>query len=660
MKKSMLLLALALALFSCRNARQSVREQELAFDRLVGTAYTYPDDRTLEIVDSLLAIGEVTEPMADFARGIVNDSQRHSVLAERFYTKSYEALDSERDGWYLFLTVASRLAQMRMTMGDYKGSLEVSTKSMRQAEEAGELTDDFKSTFLWSIAICQNSLNLDESEETCRQVLELMRKNAREEGMEASVNEVIFMFVLLQQQMADGNLERADSLLNRTEELLRLCDIPGNKDIVEEYRLRLKESRISILDMQGKTAQANALFEETLPQFESWPDGLSWAASYLLDKKRYAEAADLYKRVDQLLPDDDRSSVMNLQNIGYTLIPRLMANLGADRKTEVYDIAERISYNYFDALDNDRNDKAAELATIYDTQGKEMQIAHQQAELSRQRLWGALAAFGLITLFFIVYTINRRRAARRLAEVKAAKERIESELRIARDIQMSMVPGIFPRRDGLDMYAEMIPAKEVGGDLYGYVLRGNDLYFCVGDVSGKGVPASLFMAQSARLFRTLATEGMMPSDIAVRMNRELAENNERGMFVTMFIGMIHLDTGRLDYCNCGHNAPVLDGSFLHMKYDNAALGLWEDDPFEGETVEDIRGRRLLVYTDGLNEAENPRQELFGNNRLLQLTAEFHGLGSHEVIDRIKAAVERHRNGAEPNDDLTLMCLYLES
>ena len=197
---------------------------------------------------------------------------------------------------------------------------------------------------------------------------------------------------------------------------------------------------------------------------------------------------------------------------------------------------------------------------------------------------------------------------------------------------MSMVPQEFPQYEGLDMYAVMNAAKEVGGDLYGYLLQGDMLYFCVGDVSGKGVPASLFMAQSARLFRTLATEGMMPVDIAVRMNKGLTENNKRMMFVTMFIGLLHLDTGRLDYCNCGHNQPVVDGEFLEMEFANMPLGLWEDFNFQGETVEDIRGRQLLVYTDGLNEAE----------------------------DMLNEAVEKFRDGAEPSDDLTLMCLRVDA
>ena len=150
---------------------------------------------------------------------------------------------------------------------------------------------------------------------------------------------------------------------------------------------------------------------------------------------------------------------------------------------------------------------------------------------------------------------------------------------------------------------------------------------------------------------------MIPvAEVAAKINVFLAKDNERGMFVTMFIGVANLRTGRLDYCNCGHNAPILDGQFLKMQYDNQPLGLWEDDPFEGETIDDIRGHQLLIYTDGLNEAENTQQELLGNKRLLELMADVQSLDSHQVIDMLKEAVEQHRAGADPNDDLTLMCL----
>ena len=247
-----------------------------------------------------------------------------------------------------------------------------------------------------------------------------------------------------------------------------------------------------------------------------------------------------------------------------------------------------------------------------------------------------------------------------MAEMKAAQERIESELRIARDIQMSMVPSIFPEREGLDMFAQMTPAKEVGGDMYGYVLLGDKLYFAVGDVSGKGVPASLFMAQATRLFRTLAAQGMMPAEICTRMNNALNEDNEQGMFVTMFLGLLDLQTGHLSFCNAGHNPPIVgggdnQGDFLEMQ-PNAPIGLFPDLEYEGEEIESVKGRALFIYTDGLNEAENPQQEQFGDERLLSILRNTHFDSAKQVIESLKEEIENHRKGAEPNDDLTMMCI----
>ena len=241
----------------------------------------------------------------------------------------------------------------------------------------------------------------------------------------------------------------------------------------------------------------------------------------------------------------------------------------------------------------------------------------------------------------------------------AAKASLESELNVAREIQMSMVPRRFPKREGLDLYAEMTPAKQVGGDLYGYALKDDKLYLCLGDVSGKGVPASLFMSQTARLFYTFAKEGMMPADIAIRMNNELAENNDRCMFVTMWIGLVDLCTGHLDFCNCGHNQPVVDDAFLQVAHKNMPIGLMRGFSYQGESIDDIRGRQLLIYTDGLNEAMNPIGDQLGNDRILQLMSTATSLTAKEVIKMLTEAVSQFRDGAEPNDDLTLMYLQLQ-
>jgi serine phosphatase RsbU (regulator of sigma subunit) len=292
-----------------------------------------------------------------------------------------------------------------------------------------------------------------------------------------------------------------------------------------------------------------------------------------------------------------------------------------------------------------------------------MQAERDKMQAERRQLYLILAIILLAVFGGAFYAFSRYRSSKRLAKLRAVQERIEGELKIARDIQMSMVPNQFPDREGLDMFAAMIPAKEVGGDLYGYVMIGDMLYFAVGDVSGKGVPASLFMAQATRLFRTLAAQGMMPNEICTRINSALSgEDNVNGMFVTMFIGMLDLQSGHLSFCNAGHNPPVIgggehNGDFLEM-IPNAPIGLWPDLEYEGEEIDSIKDRPLFIYTDGLNEAENPQQEQFGDERLLDILRNTHFNTSQQVIERLKAEVDKHRNGAEPNDDLTMMCLRL--
>lgn len=239
------------------------------------------------------------------------------------------------------------------------------------------------------------------------------------------------------------------------------------------------------------------------------------------------------------------------------------------------------------------------------------------------------------------------------------KASIERELKVASEIQMSMVPRIFPPfpdREDIDLYASISPAKEVGGDLYDYFIQDEKLNFCVGDVSGKGVPASLFMAVTRNLFRIVAQQGLSPVEIAKQINTILSKDNDQAMFVTMFIGKVDLRTGHLDYCECGHNAPVIDGQFLDMKYHNQPLGLIEDVPFYGESIENIKGKQILLYTDGLNEAENSNQEILGNERLIELMQDMQNMNARQVVDLLTVAVEEHRAGAEPNDDLTLLCL----
>ena len=327
---------------------------------------------------------------------------------------------------------------------------------------------------------------------------------------------------------------------------------------------------------------------------------------------------------------------------------------------------------------HDSKRKLAEMNTIFHVDELKVKQAEEQA---RQQMLSIIIIASIIVLALVIFIYFRQRSAKRLKvahekleethsqlltaydqleETTAAKERIESDLRIARNIQMSMVPSTFPDREDLDLFASMTPAKEVGGDLYGFHLIGDLLYFCLGDVSGKGVPASLFMAQATRLFRTLAAQRLAPASIATQINEALSgEDNTTCMFVTMFIGLIDLTTGHLDFCNAGHNPPVLIGDgeaeFIEM-IPNAPIGMWPGLKYQGEEIADISNRPLFVYTDGLNEAENRQQEQFTDERLLEILKTTPFESAMQTVELLKGEVEKHRDGAEPNDDLTMLCL----
>lgn len=172
------------------------------------------------------------------------------------------------------------------------------------------------------------------------------------------------------------------------------------------------------------------------------------------------------------------------------------------------------------------------------------------------------------------------------------------------------------------------------------------------------------MAQTTRLFHTLASQNLKPAEIATHMNTELTEDNEQGMFVTMFIGLLNLKLNLFEYCNAGHNPPALgnaDGqfSFLDME-SNAPIGLWPGLEYVGESIDFLKGRLLFLYTDGLNEAEDTEQHQFGDDRLLEILHHTHFTSAKQVVEVLAQEVDRHRNGAEPNDDLTMPAFVLLS
>ncbi len=249
-----------------------------------------------------------------------------------------------------------------------------------------------------------------------------------------------------------------------------------------------------------------------------------------------------------------------------------------------------------------------------------------------------------------------------LKRTSVKKERIESELRIAHDIQMTMLPDDFPQRPGLDIYATMTPAKEVGGDLYYYVIDGDQLFFIIGDVAGKGVPGSLHMAVVCTLFRHLAGNYQSAGNIVREINHAVAINNQSAVFVSLFVGVLDLKIHHLTYCNAGHNPPVLihpDGTCRFLQAEvNIPVGVEDHYQYVEQDMDFPEETSLLLYTDGLTEANyidnDGKVQMFGEERVLHDAEKNSKSTAREVVDYLTQHVSIFANGTEQIDDLTLM------
>ena len=246
---------------------------------------------------------------------------------------------------------------------------------------------------------------------------------------------------------------------------------------------------------------------------------------------------------------------------------------------------------------------------------------------------------------------------------RSATSSIESELKIAHDIQMGMLHNVFPpfpNRKEVDIYAALNPAKEVGGDLYEFFIEGDNLYFGIGDVSGKGIPASMLMTVTLSLLRSTAMKSHSPAAAMNLLNLSILENNFSDMFITLWIGVLNLKTGVLKYCNAGHNPPVIinpDGKCGWLKViPNLPVGVLKEFTYKEQSVTLPDKSAVILYTDGVTEAESAEKEFYGKAKLLEVIQRKHNATSCEIIGNILSDVEFHVKDNEPSDDITLLAV----
>ena len=673
------LLFTALPFSGCRNVAKSSSAEAVALINAASEAKDY--ERIETLADSLGKAGKLSKGESNYWQGYAHYQLGQRELAEYYWQEAIRLTEKSTDpnDLHYYAKSASYLTSQLCRYAEYASALHTALPVITRLERMQcDTTSDYTNLLLF--AGCSKTY-FDKEDSLANDMLErayqmhidnIRRKESKTSYRDAVAGIINVAYIWLNVKGYEKGLFWTDRLGNLVQEYRQ--HFPDDNSYTSKQWARYKIFHAIALEGMGRHAEAESEYNEYLETpFSQTLEGLTNASDFLNVAQRWDEAVASYRSIMEYLQKE--LNVYSLDNIQRYLLKKYRAYQMLNKPDSINLTARQICEVLDSAILNNRRLDASELHSIH---VRDMEIVEAEAKSARQRqIYTGLVVIILI-IAFSIYSVYRRRAEQKLhkahealkeaydqlEETTTIKERMESELRIARDIQMSMVPCMFPIYPGLDMYASMMPAREVGGDLYGYMLTDHNLYFAVGDVSGKGVPASLFMAQATRLFQTLAKQGMTPAEICTRINDALSgEDNEGNMFVTMFLGLLDLETGHLSFCNAGHNPPVLgdpvNGCDFIQMHPNAPIGVLPGLEFQGDEIENIKGRPLFVYTDGLNEAENPAHEQFGDDRLLAFLRNCSFESARQVIEDITADIDKHRDGAEPNDDLTMMCLNVK-
>ena len=680
---TLVVMVVAAALFLSGCGVDSKKQERLRREAedIVNEAYKVRDyQRIIELADSLKTLGSMSEGKAYYWLGYAYDRLMQKRMAELYWKKGIAAVknSTEVEDVKVYASIVQRLTTLMNVWGEYEAAHEIALPAIEQLEKLGcDTTSDY-ANLLFFEGCYQNRFGIKEAKaneylaQGYRLHLDLIQRHPY---FVYYRDAIVGLGIICNTYLDIHKYDKAFIWIERIAEL-----IPGYEKVPDgrpgyaerQWSRYYINSAIALegLGRKDEAAKAYQLFQKT--SFSRSAEGHILSSNYLGLAGRWQESADNFSNLNTLM--EEQNFGYSLENIQKMLLKKFEVNRQAGRMDSAKAVGMEIIEHLDSAITQSRRADAIEQEAVHQ---KEQEITAEREQNMRGRQVSRMILVAIIFIIMLIYIIVRHLVGARLEkahnklkiaydqleETTTAKERMESELRIARDIQMSMVPNVFPSVEGIDMYASMTPAKEVGGDLYNFLRKDDKLYFCIGDVSGKGVPASLFMTLATHGFLALASAGRTPAEIATRMNEELSMNNEMGMFVTMFICMYDLKQGRIEYCNAGHNPPIIGNTegqynFLDVKEANAPIGLWPDLEYVGEEMDLPGDCMMLLYTDGLNEAENRQQEQYGEDRIIQLMTSHASQSMHDMIEALKADTDLFRDGAEQNDDLTMLAFHV--
>ena len=629
----MLTAAALMVLTACTSGKPTEEGHTRALRQIQNAHEERDYQELLTLADSLYTIGELGEAETYYWLGYASDRTNQLRMAE-FYWKTAIAQtegSTAPEDLAIYAKSASHLANVLGMRGEYDAVLNMAEPVVKRLEELKCDTMSDYTNLLLIMGLCQSRFGLskDAANESYERAYQKHMKNIDDNRSDVAYKNAIAGVVNIAFNYNETQEYREALIwIDRYAELIRQYEQRNAADplYVDRQWARYDIYRAIALDGQGKKDEAAKVYEHYLTtQYSQTPEGRIAAVDYLSAAGRWAEASDNYESLDELLGHKDYS----IEDFQKMVLPKFKANLQAGRRDSAMAVALDISQSLDSAITKARKQDANELSTI---RLKATELANVEAHRTRLRTINLLVAIGLIFAGFSLYTLYRRHRTHRLVKkyhkLQAEYSEMESnktihtqgllEQTIARHIQETMMPGPLTQRDDIQMFATLKPADEIDCDLYDYFISKDKLYFCIGDAIGKGIDASTAMAITRTEFRSRSIDMTDSAQIVTAINKALTSRNNANMGVTLLVGILDLETGRLCYTNAGHTAPMLVGSGIGLLPvdQNAAVGTHADYHYNTQDTRIDPGTLLFLYTQDLLQAKNPANDTYGDRRML--------------------------------------------
>ena len=594
------------------------KEQSAKAGRMIETAHKARDfNRLLTLSDSLERQGCLAQAEAYYWKGYASDKMKKNRLAEFYWKTALEAASNStnKEDLDTYAKTASRLANLLSVRGDYKGALKIALPAAQRLEELKcDSTSDYVNLLIY-IGCCQavTGNNESDADDLFKRAYQKHKDNiskthsdaAYKDAIAGLINIAYFYNYIQKYQSALTWTGHFGEMLNEYEQ-----HSDANAEYIDKQLARFDIYQAIALEGLGKKEEAAKVYEAfKATQFSKTPEGKINGNDYLAAAERWNEAADNYSSLNAMMGQKEAS--VSMDDIQELMLKKYQANLRAGRR----DTAAAVSMQICDSLDH-----ALALAKILDTeeQAKVVEdvelLTNQQAEKARQKQLGLFGALALLFLGFIAYVFYSRRHDRQLRidhqellktfttlkEDTTTSEREATELRVAHGLAEA-TPATAPSLPkGISLYASTIPTKGFGSSICDYLTRDGKLFFCMGDVEGQNVSASVAAAMVKAQFRTATAIETEPSRIVevISQARQWKEN------IRLFVGVLDTETGQLNYYNAGHEEPVLlDKEITRL-------------PASEQEMQMEKGMMIFLFNRGLMNVENKANKQYGENRML--------------------------------------------